>query len=475
VLTVPSVLLIVLSLVFSSGGQPRIVGRVPPAFNGIARAAWVAADSDTSDVTCGLVAAEWSCDNVSGGAHGVVVLVGDGVVSAVAVGLPPVDPGPTRWGRIVRITAGAVSPDDLHDLAMAAIRPERSRVRPQTRRFAAVQDSDVHVWKLTDTTFWVAGGETDPNAFLSLTGPDVGTERVAVQHLREGPADEPFYLSATQPASLSGRVHDARGVAADGAEIELWELLQVDDRPPRLDDGVSLIRRATLGASTDGAFRFDRVAGGVMLLTAWHPMLGSGRLWITEPSLPVDFELAPPMRATGRVVRSSLPVAGALLRFLPDADAFVTSTDPMDYLSREVRAGDDGTFSLPLPSKHAGSVLVALDDGARARVVVPGGRTNGDIVLGDIVVSDGVHLTVRLLDGSGCGVVAVGPLGSLGLAQMRAQSVTEVFDFDLPEAGAWSLNAECADHAYGLDPPIVVVPPDGRPTSVDARVGKSPG
>lgn len=467
--------LLAVSLALGSGGQSRVVGRVPLAFNGIGRAVWVPADTGAGDVTCALVAAEWSCENISDGVRGVVILVGDGVVSAVAVGLPPIDPAPAAWGRVVRVTAGGASPDDLHDLTMAAFRPERSRVRLQTRRFAAVQDDDVHVWKVTDATFWVAGGEADPNAFLELKGPDVGDRRLAVQRLREGPPDESFYLAAAMPASLGGRVHDARGLAADAAEIELWELLQPDQRPPRFDDSVPLIRRATASASIDGAFRFDRVTGEVALITASHPTLGAGRVWITEPGPPVDLELVPPTRATGRVVKRSLPVAGALLRFVPDADAFVASADPMDYVSREVRTADDGTFSLPLPAKHAGTVLVVLDDGARARVSVSGAPTKGDIVLGDIAIPDSVHLTVRLLDGSGCAVVALGPLGPLGLARVRAESATTVYELDLPEAGVWSLNAECADKAYGLDPPIVVVLPDGTPTSVDARLRKSPG
>ena len=104
-----------------------------------------------------------------------------------------------------------------------------------------------------------------------------------------------------------------------------------------------------------------------------------------------------------------------------------------------------------------------------------GAPTKGDIVLGDIAIPDGVHLTVRLLDGSGCAVVALGPLGPLGLARVRAESATAAYELELPEAGVWSLNAECGDQAYGLDPPIAVVPPDGTPTSVDARVRKSPG
>lgn len=466
----------VVSLVFSLVEPSRIVGRLPSGFSETARVAWVSSDPDRGDVRCGLApGGEWSCENIIEGMRGLVVLVGDGMVSAVAVGLPTIDPAPTEWGRVVRITTGGVSPEDLHDITMESFKPDRPRTRLQTRRFAAITNDDVRVWKLTDMTFWVAGGETDRNAFIVIDGPAVGGQRVATRQLREGAPDEPFYLPATAPASLTGLASGAHGVVADGADIELWELLQPNPQPSRLDDSTPVIRRAAVSASADGMFRFDRVSGGVALISGRHPALGTGRVWITEPGPTIDLELTLPPRATGRVVKHSLPVAGALVRFLPDADAFVASTDPMDHVSRDVRTADDGTFSVPLPAKRAGALLVALDDGTRARVAVPTAEIKGDVVLGDITVPDDAHLTVRLLDGSACVVVAIGPLGPLGLAIVRAESVTLVYELDLPEAGAWSLNAKCNDHNYELDPPIVVVPPDGKPMVVDARVRKSPG
>jgi hypothetical protein len=328
---------------------------------------------------------------------------------------------------------------------------------------------------VSDATFWVTGGRTDPDAFLALDGPSIGSQRISTVRLSEGPPDEPVYLTADAPASITGRVRGLRGEPADAADVELWELLRFGQQPPRLDDGTSLLRRGSVSTSPDGVFQFDRVAGGIVLIAASHAVLGTGRMWVTTPDPFVDLALKPLPRVTGRVLKRSIPVAGALVRFMPDADVFAASTDPMEHIAQEVRTRDDGTFSLALAPKHVGILQVVLDEGGRARVALPDVPTKGDIPLGDISVPDGAHLTVRLADGNGCGVVAIGPLGALGLAMMRAASVTSVYEIELPETGTWTLAAECGNRTYAIDPPIVVVPADRAATTVDARVVKTPG
>jgi len=459
-----------------AGGQSRIVAPIPSALGGAARVVWIPTDPAGDEVRCGIVAAgrEWSCDDISRDTRGVAVVVGDGMIAAYGVGLPPLDSAPAQWGRVVRITAGGSSPDDLHDVTLTAFKPERPRSL-LTRRFTATKDAGVHVAKIDDATFWVAGGDVDPDAFLVLDGPAVGSRRLATRHLREGPPEEPVFLSAGAAVALAGRIHGVRGDAADGAEVDLWELLQPDDPPSRVDDGTPLILRATATASASGLFQFDHVVDGLTLITARHPTLGRGQMWISSAGPPIDLELRPPTRATGRVVKRSLPVVGASLRFVPDADALVASLNPMDLVGAETRTADDGTFALALPPVHVGTVLVALDDGSRARIAVSAAQTRGDIALGDIPVPDGSHLTVRLLDGLGCGVVALGPLSGLGLAMVRATSESTVYELDLPEAGPWNLNAECREGTFGIDPPIVVVQRDRATTTVDARVVKTPG
>ena len=148
-------------------------------------------------------------------------------MAAVAIGVAGVDTTAATWGRVVQIIAGGAAPEDLHDLELTAWKPERSRTRPQTRRFAAIKDEDVHPVRLSDTSFWVAGNAGDPDAFLALGGPAIGSSRLSTRFLSEGAPDDIVYLPAVLPSTVSGRVHGAHGEDADGAEVELLERLEL--------------------------------------------------------------------------------------------------------------------------------------------------------------------------------------------------------------------------------------------------------
>jgi hypothetical protein len=212
-------------------------------------------------------------------------------------------------------------------------------------------------------------------------------------------------------------------------------------------------------------------------LVASHPVLGSGAAWIDLDGPPVDLELTPPPRATGRALKHGLPVPNARVRFLPDSGAWAASVDPGEHITRESKTADDGRFAIPLPQKRAGSIQILLDDGSGVRVAVPDLKTKGDLLLGDIAVPDPRRLVVRLFDGLSCKVVAVGPLGALGLKTVQASSQTAVFELELPDSGEWNLNADCGGTIYAIVPPLVSVPADGEPPAVDARVirPRSPG
>jgi hypothetical protein len=474
-LTPKYALLALVSLASAMSDQARLSGAIPIAFNGAARVVWLPADSG-GDVRCGVDSpTTWSCEGLSSEARGVVALIGEGIVGVAGFGVAAVEPAIERWGRAVRVTPGNASPEELHDLTIAAFKPERPRIRLKSRRYQRIKDDDVHVSKLSETTFWISGGDVDADGYVLLEGPAIGSQRLATRRLLEGPPEEPVFLSAATAETLSGRVLDARGNTVDGADVDLWELLQPDERPSRLDDATPMLHRAAARTSSDGAFQFEGLDGGVLLITAFHPTQGLGRVWITQPRPTIDLELTTPTRATGRIIRRSLPVPGARVRFFPDADAFAASLDPLTAVAGEARTSDDGTFSLGLPPNHTGHVLADLDDGARARVAVPAGHTKGDIMLGDIAIPDGSHVTVQLLDGSGCGIALVGPLGALGMVIVRAVSTTPLYELDLPESGTWNVNAECGDRTYNVEPPLVVVQPDRATTIVDARVVRSPG
>ena len=160
----------------------------------------------------------------------------------------------------------------------------------------------------------------------------------------------------------------------------------------------------------------------------------------------------------------------ARVRFLPDSDAWVASVDPMEHITQESKTTDDGRFAIPLPQKRAGAIQILLDDGSGVRVAVPDLKTKGDLLLGDITVPDPRRLVVRLLDGLTCKVIAVGPLGALGLKTVEATSQTAVYELELPDSGEWNVNADCGGTIYAIEPPVVSVPAGGQPPAVDARV-----
>lgn len=453
-----------------------ISGEIPPGLTAPARVIFVTADDSPGDVRCDEHARRWSCAGVTPGVRGLVVFVGDDGVASISIGMPDVDVPVSRWGRVVRVTAGGAAPDDLHDLHMSAWKPERSRARPNTRRFRPVADDDVHVAPMSPSSFWIAGTTTDPDAFVLLEGPAVGTTRLAASRLSEGPPDEPLYLPAAVPLTIVGRVHGSHGEDADGADVELFALLAPDDPAVvRARDDVPLLHRLSAKASADGRFRIERAPDAPLLIAAAHTVFGAGGVWISSAAVPVDVELTPPALVKGRVLKHRLPVPAARVRFVPDADAWASSTDPADHISEETFTASDGTFALPLPPKRVGVIRVLLDDGTGVRVAVPSLVIQGDVLVGDLTVPDARRLFVRLADGPGCSIVAAGPVGALGLEIVKAASATTVYELELPDAGVWSLNAECGGEIYEVEPPLVAVPAEGHPSAVDARVLKPAG
>jgi hypothetical protein len=371
------------------------------------------------------------------------------------------------------MTPASASPDDLRSLTIVARRPERPRARPQTTRFSGMDDGSVRVEKLSDTAFWIAGGETDPDAVLVLDGPAVAAQRMPVRALSGGAPEDSVFWPASAGLTLEGSVHGPHG-ETDTLDLELWEPLPTAQRP-RLDDETPAVRARVVRADANGAFHLDRLDGGPFLLTALHDTLGSVSLWVTERVPFIDLELAPPARAVGRVLKRGLPVASASIRFAPDIDVFAAGANPRDYVAGGIRSGEDGRFVLPLPRRHTGSIWIALDDGASVRVAVQESPSRAELRLGDIAVPDSRHLTVRVVEGNACTLVAIGPLGVLGLKIVRAVSASGIYELDLPEGGSWNLVADCGASAFRIDPPVVVVPVDRDAPTIDVRVLRSPG
>jgi len=209
-------------------------------------------------------------------------------------------------------------------------------------------------------------------------------------------------------------------------------------------------------------------------VTASHPTSGRATSVVRSVEDPLVIALTPPTFLTGRVLRATVPVAGARVRFVPQTSALLESDSPQDLVAEERTTGADGRFRLPLPPLHNGDVQIVAPGGSIVRLSLPPARaaaTLDERSLGDITLPDPHRLTVRLLDADACQLTAAGPLGSLGLTIVRATPAANVHWFELPEAGEWALAADCAGTVHRLEPSIVRVT-NVHDMTIEARLVK---
>jgi hypothetical protein len=236
-----------------------------------------------------------------------------------------------------------------------------------------------------------------------------------------------------------------------------------------LEDQTPMILHATTRSDSNGAFTFERLAPAAYLVVVRDLKRGQGSYRVKAPGEPAVVRLVEPLRAIGRVLKLDAPVAGARVRFVPDATAYATSRDPTTLLTEETASGDDGHFELILPPSLAGAVQAVAPDGSSVRVPLEKGLGDREIDLGDVRLPDQRHLIVRLLTPQTCEMSAVGPLGALGLSIVKSVGVGSVHWFDLPEGGEWALAAECTGLVHSVEPPIVHVASDDPDTTIEAR------
>lgn len=450
-------------------------GTVPVSLRAPSRVVWIGADA-APDVVCALTSvSRWRCDGASETSRGLVLIVGDEELAYEAIGVSADRLGAVvkKWGRLVVVTEGAVATEDLRSVALSVWAPERPAHRTQTNRLVPARESDVEVVRLANGIFWIAGNAMAADAFVRLDGPALGSQQFAAAALMDGPPDVPYYIQAAAPVTLDGRVRSNRGADVAGAEIELYALV-----PTTRDDSSEpftarpMVRQATTRSGTDGDFAFERLASGPLLVTVIHSTFGRGTTVVTSLGEPAVVSLVPPVVATGRVIRSQVPLVGAKVRFVPAQAALIGSRDPKDLLAEEGTTGSDGRFTLPLPPLRTGEVQIVAADGASVRVGLTGSATSPEIRLGDIVVPNPRRLTVRLIDSTACRLSAVGPLGTLGLTVLNATSAGNVHWFEVPESGQWALFAECGAKSYAVEPMMVDVPSSGPDPVVDVRLVK---
>jgi hypothetical protein len=470
-----------------------VIGSIPPALTAPSRVIWIDGDPATQVVCRVASPVRWECDGIADqpalsaadrpalsgveGPRAVVVIVGANGVAYQAAGGPGEIDRPAAaiklWGRAVVVTPGAVSPDDLPDVTLTAWAPARSRSRLQSRRFAADKETTIDIVRVAGTTtFWVAGGDVDPDAFLTVAGQAIGSTRVAMASLSDGPPDVPIYLPAAMPLSLDGRVQTSKGEDADGVSVELFQPLPTQADDPSADlASQSLIRAAATRSDQNGRFSFDRLSAGPFLISVVDGTRGRGTA-VVRSLEPVVIRLVAPARASGRVLRHRLPVAGARIRFVPDVNALVSSTDAVTLIAEERTTGIDGRFSFQLPPVTAGSIQIIGSDGASTRIAVSRPDASGEIALGDIALPDHRPLTARVMNSDGCVLMATGPLNGLGLTTVRASVSGVLHVFDIPEAGQWALAAECDGRGHEVEPVLVEIAATGPAVTIDVRIVK---
>ena len=455
-----------IAVTIASTQPTELFGSVPAAIGTVSRVIWIDADDESPDGVCELASAtRWHCV-VPGGNIGLVVFYNDSAVAFTAIGVPAQD-AVRQWGRVLRVEPGALDLVELRELRVTSWVPERPRARPRTRRLTPIEDPSVTVTPLSSRSFWILGsGNPQSDAYIQLTGKSIASVRLPTALLASDTPDIPVLVSVDRSNTLEGRVETRDGEVAPGAEVELFTRL-VGGPPDEPWQVAELVRTRTTSASSDGVFQFDGLSIDSFLIVASHRSLGRAELVASPPDGLAVLKLRPPSRITGRVLKDSLPVPGARVRFVPDISAWTESVDPRQHLTEEIMTGEDGRFSLVLPPESAGFVQVMAPDGAAKRLPVSQPKNTSEVALGDIVLPERRRLDVRLLSGGSCELFATGPLGALGLTIVRATSVSSVFSFDLPEPGQWSLNAECEGRSVALQPQAVLVAPDGPIPMVD--------
>lgn len=455
---------------FAAQASAPLSGGIPHGIDVPSRVLFIPASDHPVDARCDAGVERWICTDVSAGSHGVVVFIGPDAIAWSVVGTEAGAVSIARWGRVIQVSPAAVTPAELHDLALTPLKPDRPRLRPHTRQFMATTDAGVGVVKLSNSRFWVSGRDGDRDAFLLLEGPAIGSQRLPTARLSEEPLEQIIYLDATLPAVLEGSVRGGRGEDALGADVDLLE--PVDMSPDiRVDGETPVIHRASTSVSEDGSFRFERVTRGPFRVSARHPQLGRAAMWATTVGAPVSIVLTPASRVKGRVLRQKLPVAGARVRFVPDVATWTATADPIDLVTSEAVTGDDGTFIVTTPPSRSGAIQILAADGAVVRVSVP--EVRGELSVGDVAVPDRLSLFVRMSGGAGCDLLAAGPLGALGLVMARATRMADLYQLDLPEAGSWALTADCGGEIVSVDPAIVTLPADSQ-APTDLRIMKPP-
>lgn len=466
------VVLAALALAAQSAG---FSGALPAGFDSAARISWVAAEDETTSECTLPTPGRWTCASVPPGASGVIVMFGSRSIGYALVSTRGVfETGVADWGRLVRVAAGAVGPEDLRGLKLSAWTPDRPAVRPQTRKLGLVGDGSLRIWQLSDTAFWMAGPLASPESLLRVEGAAIASHYVPMTVLMGGSPDSPFVIDAAIPRTIGGRVESTSRQAVAHAHVELFAPAAGDAAMPQDDQSLeraTVLRLETTETDDDGSFEFARLGTGAYQVVAVDFALGRAERWTSASSAPVVITLAPSATVTGRVLRRKLPAPNVRVRFVPDPSVWQASVDPSAHLTAESTTDEFGRFIMSLPPVREGIVQFIAPDGAAVRITLPGSPKASEIVVGDVTLPDLISVEVRS-DTPGCQLSAAGPIGGLGLAIVQARGAENVYRFDFPEAGQWFLEADCSGEHRHIEPQAITIPDAGPLPTIDIRVVK---
>lgn len=439
-------------------------GELPAAVNpsAVTRVVWVAADRAAAAQIgeCRLrLPHGWSCDTSSPDGVGVVVIETDvGIAFVVAGATDVVASGIASWGKMIRVSGA----NDEPGVRAAALKINRPAARPNTRVLDVEADGDVQISPIGGASFWITGTERSPDSFIRFASERSATHDEPVD-LIAGDAAVALDIALQSPVSLEGRVETESGAAVSGALVDLFAVrpgMRVQSTPETLK-AAEVVRVAEARTNDDGWFAIQGLEPHIYKVAVVDFERGRSDQWTEIAGAPLTIRLKTPSKATGRVLRKKAPVAGTVVRFIPDAAAWRESGDPAAHLTLDSSSDDEGRFSLQLPPEADGTVQLTAPDGASKRVRLPHVGKTADIVLGDIALSDPIDVEIQT-DAGDCVISAVGPAGAGGFSIVRSKSDGVVHALALPEAGQWLLQVECGGMSRRMAPSSLDVSAKGE-------------
>ena len=400
---------------------------------------------------------EWECIGVPVATPGVVLLQDHPLTYAlVPAALPPGGAAypaiaSSAWGRLLLVD-GADQP--VEDPVVRIRKTEGPRARPRSLRLDAVADDTVAVSRLGGGAFWLAGSGASDHSWIEVRGRHRRTVRLGLLDAAAGPPELPLAVELEPARPLEGRVLDADGREAAGANVKLWRLLPPEgkSREPR---------RVFAGESTTdaaGGFRLDDPGDAFHELVALHPSGGRATLRPDPTERTVEIRLARPSLVVGQVTQEGIPASGVPVRVVPDLLRAAGSTDLAEMLGGESATDRSGRFRVLAPARGPSEVRIGAGNAIRRVPLGPAESLPPIVDLGVVSLDAAIVLWLVLEASDGCDLLLTGPLGHSGPTVVRSMRLgPAMFEAQLPERGRWLTSAVCGRSTRAVNPPFVDV------------------